>query len=55
LAEIYARISPKNVSSNFKFNDEANKLSFEVPFEPDAESFNKTVALLSSGELSADM
>lgn len=41
--EAYTKISPKDITNTFKFNDEANKLAFDVSFEPDAESFGEVL------------
>jgi hypothetical protein len=39
----YTKISPKDITNTFKFNDEANKLAFDVSYEPDAESFGEVL------------
>ena len=45
--EAYSKISTKDVAMVFKFNDEALKLAFDVTYEPDKESFDKSVSLAS--------
>lgn len=45
--EAYSKISPKDVAMVFKFNDEASKLAFDINYEPDKESFDKSVSLAS--------
>ncbi len=45
--EAYSKLSPKDVTMLFKFNDEASKLAFDVSYEPDKESFDKAITLAS--------
>jgi hypothetical protein len=42
--EAYSKLSPKDISFNAKFNDEANKLAFDFAFEPDKKSFDESVS-----------
>jgi hypothetical protein len=42
--EAYSKLSPKDISMVFKFNDEANKLAFDIVYEPEKESFNKAIS-----------
>lgn len=39
----YAKFTPKDIVTTFKFNDEAKKLAFEITVEPDKESFEQSV------------
>lgn len=41
--EAYSKLSPKDISMVFKFNDEANKLAFDVGYEPEKEAFDKAI------------
>jgi hypothetical protein len=49
--EAYQKMFPKDVAFNFKFSDEPTKLTADVAFEPDPESFKETVAALSDQNL----
>lgn len=40
----YAKLSSKDVKMLFKFNDEANKLAFDIEYEPEKEGFDKAIA-----------
>lgn len=39
----FSKLTPKDLNYSFKFNDEANKLAFDINFEPDTETFGKAV------------
>lgn len=41
--EAYSKLSTKDVSMVFKFNDEANKLAFDIAYEPEKEAFDKAI------------
>ncbi len=41
--EAYSKLSPKDISMVFKFSDEANKLAFDVAYEPEKENFDKAI------------
>jgi hypothetical protein len=45
--EFYSKLSTKDIQMVFKFNDEANKLAFDIAYEPDKESLDiaKSIAL----------
>lgn len=45
--EAYSKVSEKDISMVFKFNDEASKLAFDIAYEPDKESFEKAKSLAS--------
>lgn len=45
--EAYSKLSPKDISMVFKFNDEASKLAFDIAYEPEKDSFDKAVSLAS--------
>lgn len=40
---MYKTFSPKTIETILNFKDEANKIDFQFQFEPDAESFNKSI------------
>jgi hypothetical protein len=48
--EAYKKFIPKQLETKLNFNDEANKIAFEFQYEPDAESFNKTVESISNAD-----
>jgi hypothetical protein len=48
--EAYSKLVPKDIAKTFKFNDEANKLAFDISYEPDAESFGATIATILDDE-----
>lgn len=50
LSQEYKTLTPKSIEARVKFVDEANKIDFEFQYEPDVESFNQTVELVSDGE-----
>lgn len=41
----YKSFTPKTVETKIPFTDEANKIGFEFQYEPDSESFNKSVEM----------
>lgn len=41
--EAYRKFTPKAAATKVNFNDEANKIALEFEYEPDAESFQKSV------------
>jgi len=43
----YQKLTTKALETKMNFNDEANKISFDFQFEPDADSLHKTIELLS--------
>ncbi len=45
--EAYKAFSPKQFETKVPFIDEANKIKFEFQFEPDADSFNNVVDMVS--------
>lgn len=49
----YKGYTPKTVETKINFNDVANKIAFEFQYEPDVESFKKTVEILSDDDLFA--
>ncbi len=48
--EDYKKFTPKALETKINFNDEANKIAFEFQYEPDVDSFNQAVAIVSNGE-----
>jgi len=42
--EAYSKLTPQDIASTFKFNDEANKLAFDISYEPDADSLRETLS-----------
>lgn len=48
--QAYKAFTPKSIESKVKFIDEANKIDFEFQYEPDKDSFAKTVELVSDEE-----
>ena len=44
--EAYKKVTPTDIKLTAKFNDEANKLGVDFDFVPDADSFNKAIALV---------
>lgn len=42
----YAQITAKDLANSFQFNDEANKMKFDVSFEPDAQSLSEIVSTI---------
>lgn len=47
IVQAYKAFTPKAIETKMNFNDEANKVSFEFQYEPDAESFNRTLDMVS--------
>lgn len=45
ISKAYKAFTPKDVESKIKFTDEANKIDFEFQYEPDGESFTKSVEM----------
>lgn len=45
--QAYKSLTPKAIETKLNFKDEANKIDFEFQFEPDAEGFQKAVAIAS--------
>lgn len=41
--DAFSKLTPQVAKREFKFNDEASKLTFDINYEPDAESFSKAV------------
>ena len=41
--EAYKVFTPKSIETKIPFNDETNKIGFEFQYEPDVETFNKSV------------
>lgn len=46
IAEAYKAFTPKSIETKMPFTDEANKIAFEFQYEPDVESFNKSVGMV---------
>jgi hypothetical protein len=46
--EAYLKAAPESIETKLNFNDEANKIAFEFQFKPNAESFSKTVDMVSN-------
>lgn len=46
IVETYKAFKPNTVGTKINFNDEANKVAFEFQYEPDAESFKKSVEMV---------
>lgn len=46
----YQKLTPEAVETKLNFKDEANKISFEFQFKPDAEMFNKAVDIATDYE-----
>ena len=49
--EQYQKLTTKAFETKMNFNDEANKISFDFQFEPEADSVKRTVELLSDPQL----
>lgn len=49
--EAYKAFTPKLIETKLNFKDEANKIDFQFQYEPDGESFSKTVAMASDMNL----
>ena len=49
--EQYQKLTTKAFETKMNFNDEANKISFDFQFEPEADSVKRTVELLSNPQL----
>lgn len=47
----YQKLTPKAIETKLNFKDEANKISFEFQYEPDAEGFKKAVEIASNSDL----
>jgi hypothetical protein len=45
--DAYKTFTPKSIEVKVPFTDEANKIAFEFQYEPDGESFNKSVSMVS--------
>lgn len=45
MKEIYKPFTPKSIETRLGFKDEANKIEFEFQYEPDGESFGKSVEM----------
>lgn len=41
--QAYTKFTPKDINLNFKFEDKARKLAFDVNFDPDEKGFSKAV------------
>ncbi len=50
----FKSFTPKVLETKLNFNDEANKISFQFQFEPDSESFNKVIELVTNEEKFAE-
>lgn len=48
--EAYKKFTPKAAATKVNFNDEANKIALQFEYEPDAESFQKSVDVASDVE-----
>lgn len=46
----YQKLTPEAVETKLNFKDEANKISFDFQFKPDAEMFNKAVDIATNPE-----
>jgi len=45
--QAYKAFTPKSLETKINFKDEANKIDFDFSFEPDPESFNKAIEMVS--------
>lgn len=46
IIQAYKAFTPKSIETKLNFNDETNKVAFEFQYEPDPESFNKTINMM---------